>query len=105
MSQVHETASSSKSHKHDGVSPHLLSYIVSILLTILAFAAVIIGVLDTVFVMFFIVALAIVQAAFQMIYWMHMKDKGHLMPIVFILGGVIIIVPVMITALFWMWGY
>jgi len=103
MTEVRETIA--KSRKQDGMGPHVLSFIVSILLTMMAFAAVIFTALDRTFVLIFIVSLAIVQVLFQLIYWMHMKDKGHAMPIIFLSGGVIIILPIIITALFWMWGY
>lgn len=92
-----------KSHKHDSLSPHVLSYIISIVLTMIAFAAVLYGGLDVAFVLVLIVCLAIVQVIFQLTYWMHMKDKDHIIPIIFISSGVVVIIPIVITALYWMW--
>ncbi|TCZ77798.1 cytochrome C oxidase subunit IV [Paenibacillus albiflavus] len=103
MTGAQNTNKVATSHKHDGLSPHILSYIVSIILTMIAFAAVLYGGLDVGFVLILIVCLAIVQVIFQLFYWMHMKDRGHTMPIIFIAGGVVVIIPVIITALFWMW--
>jgi len=103
MTGAQNTNKVAKSHKHDGLSPHILSYIVSIILTMIAFAAVLYGGINVAFVLILIVCLAIVQVIFQLAYWMHMKDRGHTMPIIFITGGVVVIIPVIITALYWMW--
>jgi len=104
MAQAHETSLPKKSHKHDGVQPHILTYIASIVLTGLAFAAVIYGGLDVTFVFLLITVLAIIQALFQMVFWMHMKDKGHAIPIIFMIGGAAVIFPVFVTLLLWTWG-
>lgn len=104
MTEVQETKTPvSKRQKHDGPGPHILSYILSILLTMIAFAAVMFGTLDVTFVLIFIVVLAVIQVIIQLAYWMHMKDRGHTMPIIFIAGGVLLIAPVVVTAVFWMW--
>ncbi len=76
MTDNHQPTSPSHRIRHEGPRNHYLSYIVSILLTMLAFAVVLYGGLDPAFIMIFIVTLALVQAVFQLIFWMHMKDRG-----------------------------
>lgn len=36
-------------------------------------------------------------------YWMHLKDKGHLMPILFMIGGFFVASTCIVMALFWVW--
>jgi cytochrome c oxidase subunit 4 len=103
MSSHSHTSPANKRHKVESPRNHYLSYIVSILLTMLAFAAVMYGGLDRIFLVLFLVGIGIVQAAFQMAYWMHMKERGHLLPIVGILFGALIAGLAAITAVYWMW--
>jgi len=104
MSSHHEPSAAEGQHyKHEGPKNHYLTYIFSILLTMFAFAAVIYGELETWFVLFFIVGLAIIQAFVQLVYWMHMKDRGHTFPILGMILGVVIVIPIIIAALYWMW--
>ncbi len=64
---------------------------VTILLTILAFAAVVfIDSISMWFVAPFIFVLALIQVVFQLFYFMHMKHKGHEAPILFIFSGVLV---------------
>jgi cytochrome c oxidase subunit 4 len=103
-SHTHEASSpSSKRHKHEGPTNHYLTYIVSIVLTILAFAAVIYGGLDKSFIFIFIVVLGLVQAAFQLFFWMHAKERGHLFPIIGITFGFFIALTAVAAAVYWMW--
>ncbi|MCC2684527.1 MAG: hypothetical protein K0R75_1426 [Paenibacillaceae bacterium] len=104
MSSQHEhTAAENHAHRQEGPRNHYISFALSIILTILAFAGVVYGGLDRGFVLAFIVILAIVQAVFQMVYWMHMKDRGHLYPIMFIVMGAVIAGIAVFTAVYWMW--
>lgn len=103
MSSHQHTSGAGKRHKLEGPRNHYLSYIISILLTILAFAAVMYGGLDRSFLIIFLVGLGIVQAIFQLAYWMHMKDKGHMLPIVGLLFGFFIALTGAAAAVFWMW--
>lgn len=104
MSAPHESASNEqRRHRVEGPRNHYITFAISILLTMLAFAAVAFGDLDAQFVVAFIVVLAIVQAIFQLAYWMHMKDRGHSFPIVFIFMGAIVALLAVIAALYWMW--
>ncbi len=61
-SNSHDTHAPSKRVKHESPLNHYLSYIISILLTMLAFAVVLYGDLDRSFILIFIVSLGIVQA-------------------------------------------
>lgn len=88
---------------HEGPRNHFITYAVSMVLTLLAFLAVYNVGISTTFVFIFIVMLAIVQAVFQLAYWMHMKDRGHLYAIIGISMGAVITIAAFVTALYWMW--
>ncbi|MFC0211668.1 cytochrome C oxidase subunit IV family protein [Paenibacillus chartarius] len=101
---THEvTTGSKRPHKHEGPRNHYLTYLISILLTILAFAAVLYGVLDRSFLLVFIVVLALIQASFQLFFWMHAKDKGHFLPVIGIAFGFFIALTAVAAAVFWTW--
>jgi cytochrome c oxidase subunit 4 len=102
-SNSHEAATPSKRQKHESPMNHYLSYIMSILLTMLAFAVVIYGGLDRSFILIFIVSLAIVQALIQLFFWMHAKERGHFMPLMFLGGGAFVAFTGVIAAVYWMW--
>ncbi|ALS24255.1 MULTISPECIES: cytochrome C oxidase subunit IV family protein [Paenibacillus] len=102
MSNQHQTSAGER-HRLEGPKNHYLSYIVSILLTMLAFAVVLYGGLDRTFIIIFIVGLGIVQILFQLAYWMHMKDRGHMFPIIGLAFGTFIALTVVAAAVFWMW--
>ncbi|OXM84918.1 cytochrome C oxidase subunit IV family protein [Paenibacillus rigui] len=99
----HQHTSSGERHRLEGPRNHYLSYIISILLTILAFAAVLYGGLDKSFLIIFLVGLGIVQAVFQLAFWMHMKDRGHLFPIIGLAFGAFIALTAVIMAVYWVW--
>jgi cytochrome c oxidase subunit 4 len=103
MSSQQHTSTAGKRHKLEGPKNHFISYIVSILLTMLAFAAVLYGGLDRAFIIMFLVGLGLVQTIFQLAYWMHMKDKGHLLPMVGLAFGAFVAMTAVITAVYWMW--
>ncbi|MBS4207751.1 cytochrome c oxidase subunit IVB [Bacillus sp. FJAT-50079] len=67
----------------------VISFAISIFLTLVAFGAVYAG-FDKWFVIPVILLLAAVQVIFQLYYFMHMNQKGHEAPQLFIYGGVII---------------
>lgn len=87
---------------HEGPRNHYLSFALSIVLTILAFAAVNAD-LSRSFTLMFIVVLALVQVLFQLAFWMHMKDKGHFYAKVGIAFGAFIAFTGVISAVYWMW--
>ena len=93
-----------RGNAHEGPRNHFLAFGLSIALTVLAFLAVIyIDVLETWFVLSFIVLLAIIQAVIQAAFWMHLKDPGHLMQRVFLLFGALIGITAFIMAIYWVW--
>ncbi len=50
----------------------------------------------------FITLLAIVQALFQLIFWMHMNEKGHLFPAMGIALGGFIAFTAVIATVYWL---
>jgi len=105
MTAEHATAveQPKKRVKHEGPKKHIIAYIFSLVLTILAFATVITGEVSVNFVYVMLVLMAGVQVFIQMAFWMHMKDRGHLFPIIGILSGVIIVFTMIIMAVYWVW--
>lgn len=100
---THEAAAPSKRQQHESPMNHYLSYIMSIILTMLAFAVVIYGGLDRSFILIFIVSLALVQALVQLLFWMHAKERGHFMPLLFLGTGCFVALTAVVTAVYWMW--
>jgi cytochrome c oxidase subunit 4 len=104
MAYDQRTASAPKQrHKTEGPRNHYIAYLISIILTMLSFAIVIYGGLDKMFLVVFLVGLAIVQIIFQLSIWMHMKERGHVFPIVGLAFGAFVAASGVIAALYWMW--
>ena len=104
MSAHQESSSAAgQRHRQEGPRNHYLSYILSIILTMLAFAAVIYGDLNRAFLLWFLVILALAQVIFQLVYWMHMKDRGHTYPILFLSMGFITALTAVAAAVYWVW--
>jgi cytochrome c oxidase subunit 4 len=89
--------------KQGSTRNYWLTFAVSIVLTIITFY--IVAKLDTSgnYLIPFMIVLAIVQALFQLIFWMHMNEKGHLFPIIGIASGCFVTLTAIITALYWVW--
>ncbi|TMN23464.1 cytochrome c oxidase subunit IVB [Lentibacillus cibarius] len=66
----------------------LISFALMILFTIIAFVIVTTDMMKEMYVIPVLLILAIVQVAFQLYYFMHLKDKGHEFASVMIYGGV-----------------
>ncbi|UHA75006.1 cytochrome C oxidase subunit IV family protein [Paenibacillus sp. 481] len=95
---------SKRRHKHEGPQKHIVAFIISVALTLIAFAAVgSVGEVNTTFIIVILLVMAVIQVCIQMGYWMHMKDKGHMLPILFMFGGAFIAFTGIIMALFWVW--
>lgn len=73
----------------EGMKHQVISFIISIFLTLTAFGAVYVG-FDKWFVIPFILLLAVVQVIFQLYYFMHMNEKGHGAVQLFLYGGALI---------------
>lgn len=65
----------------------VISFSLMIFLTLLAFAAVGFDSFSKWFIIPIIVLLAVVQVIFQLYYFMHMSNKGHSMPALFLYSG------------------
>ena len=93
-----------KAANKEEMNQQFIVFALTILLTILAFAAVIFT--DTISMWFvgpFILVLAIVQVIFQLFYFMHMKHKGHEAPILFIFSGVLFATAIVIGLMTVVW--
>jgi cytochrome c oxidase subunit 4 len=102
---THESTDSVKRKgNHEGPRNHFLAFGLSLLLTLLAFVAIIYQhVLETWFLLSFIVLLAILQAVIQAVFWMHLKDRGHLQQRIFIISGAFVALTAVIMAVYWVW--
>lgn len=94
---------SNRSHNHEGPKNHIISFVVSIFLTLLAFWAIISKQVSTAFAIPFILCLAVIQVLFQLLYWMHMKEKGHGQPMLFMASGALVAFVTILTFLIWLW--
>jgi cytochrome c oxidase subunit 4 len=88
---------------HEGPRNHFIAFAVSIILTLLAFLAVYHTGLNKTFTYVFILILAIVQVVFQLVYWMHLKDRGHFYAIMGLLMGAFVGVTAFVMAIYWVW--
>src|SRR5690554_4887874 len=93
-----------RASNHEGPRNHFIAFGLSLLLTLLAFLAIIYqNVLEPWFLLSFIMILAVLQAVIQAVFWMHLKDRGHLLQRIFMVGGLIIGLTAVVMALFWVW--
>jgi cytochrome c oxidase subunit 4 len=90
-------------HRTEGPQKHIVAFVLSLALTVIAFAAVSAGEINTTFTYIILVGMAILQVFVQMAFWMHLKDRGHLFPIIAILGGVFVVFLLVIMAVYWLW--
>lgn len=102
-----QSSSGAEGVKHrdrpEGPEKHIVAFIFSIALTLIAFAAVAAGGVNNTFTIIILLVMAVLQVIIQMAYWMHMKDKGHLIPLIFMAFGFFVAFTAIITALLWMW--
>ena len=87
----------------EGPRKHIIAFIISIVLTAISFATVTAGGVNGSFIFIFLIIMAIIQVGLQMAYWMHMKDKGHFIPIVFMIFGSFVVLTCVVMASFWVW--
>lgn len=104
MSNQHSTAEEhGRPRKHEGPKKHIVAFIFSIVLTVIAFATVASGEINETFTYMVLVGMALLQVFIQMAFWMHMKDRGHMFAIVGILSGVFVAFTCVIMAEYWVW--
>ncbi|MBB3114539.1 cytochrome c oxidase subunit 4 [Paenibacillus phyllosphaerae] len=104
MANQHSTTEEQgKRHRHEGPQKHIVAFIFSIVLTVIAFALVAAGEINESFIYIMLLAMAVLQVFIQMSFWMHMKDRGHLFAIVAILFGVFVVLTIVVMAEFWTW--
>jgi cytochrome c oxidase subunit 4 len=104
MSENHSaTGEQTKRHRVEGPQKHIIAFILSLVLTIIAFAAVAAGEINTTFVYMILVVMAMIQVFVQLAFWMHLKDRGHLFPIISMIAGVVFVFAMVIMALYWVW--
>jgi cytochrome c oxidase subunit 4 len=90
--------------KHEGPKKHLITFAISIVLTIIAFAAVGTGLIQNPLILIaFILVLAVIQAGYQLYVWMHLKDEGHRWPALMIYTGGLVAVITVISFILWVW--
>nr|WP_132744652.1 cytochrome C oxidase subunit IV family protein [Scopulibacillus darangshiensis] len=82
---------------------YLVSFGLMIIFTLLAFGTVMIDGIPKHFTSFFIVTLAIVQVLFQLYYFMHLKDKDHGFPTLFIFSGALVAFITVLTFVSIVW--
>lgn len=83
--------------------PYLVSFAMMVILTILAFVAVASDSISSKFAPLLILLLAVIQAAFQMFYFMHLKDKGHRFAIGFMASGAVVAVLTVASLMSLIW--
>ena len=97
-------AESTKRRKgHEGPLNHLITFAISIVLTILAFAAVLIPGLNKGFVYSLLVLMAIMQVLVQLGFWMHLKDRGHFWADPRDDVGILVVIYAVVSAVYWIW--
>jgi len=97
------TEESNKRHRVEGPKKHVIAFIFSLVLTLIAFAAVMGGEINKDFIYIILIGTAVLQVFVQMAFWMHMKDRGHLYATIGILGGVVVVFTMVIMAEYWVW--
>lgn len=88
---------------HEGPRNHLITFAISIFLTFIAFMAVANPALGSGTVIFLLVSMAIVQAYVQLVFWMHLKDRGHFYPRLFFGVGGLVAFLSFLYATYWTW--
>jgi cytochrome c oxidase subunit IV len=103
MESNHSAAEHGNRHRNEGPRKHIIAFIFSLLLTVIAFATVASGEVNKDFIYIILVGMAVLQVIIQMSFWMHMKDRGHLYPIIGILSGAFVVFTMVVMAEYWVW--
>ncbi len=88
-------------HKEEMIQ-QVISFALMILFTLVAFGMVIFDV-NSYFIIPTLLLLAVVQVVFQLYYFMHLKNKGHDMPMLMIYGGIAVgtLTIITFTSIIW----
>lgn len=81
----------------------VISFALMIFLTLISFIAVGYSNFSISFTVPFILLLACIQVIFQLFYFMHMNHKGHVIPKIFIFGGVVVTFVTILTYMTIIW--
>ncbi|ELK45015.1 cytochrome c oxidase subunit IVB [Halobacillus sp. ACCC02827] len=92
---VHKAEYEKKQHKEE-MKQQVITFVLMIFFTLIAFGMVIMEV-SSYFIIPILIVLAVVQVAFQLYYFMHMKNKGHDMPALMMYGGAAVALLTIIT--------
>ncbi|MYL70838.1 cytochrome c oxidase subunit IVB [Halobacillus litoralis] len=92
---IHHREYEKKQHREE-MKQQVLTFALMILFTLVAFGMVIMEV-NSYFIIPTLIILAVVQVAFQLYYFMHMKNKGHDMVAVMMYGGAAVAALTIIT--------
>lgn len=80
---------------------YVISFTWMILLTLISFILVGSGVISTSFLIPIILLLATVQVVLQLVTFMHLKEKGHAFPVVFVIGAAVVAATCIVAMVFW----
>lgn len=93
-----------KQRNKEEMKRQLITFVLMIGFTIVAFAIVATGSMQKMFAIPLLLIMAVVQVGFQFYYFMHMKDKGHEFPSLMIYGGVwaaILTIAALVAIVWW----
>ncbi|TGB05040.1 cytochrome c oxidase subunit IVB [Halobacillus salinus] len=98
---AHQHEYERKQHREE-MKHQVISFVMMIIFTFVAFGMVMFEV-NSFFIIPTLILLAVVQVAFQLYYFMHMKNKGHDMPALMMYGGaaVALLTIITFTTLIW----
>lgn len=91
-----------KKKNKEEMKKQLITFGLMIVFTIVAFGLVL-AELDKLFIIPILLILAVVQVGFQLYYFMHMSDKGHTMPALFLYSGGFIAFLTVLTLMVLIW--
>ncbi|MGX4669112.1 cytochrome c oxidase subunit IVB [Cerasibacillus sp. JNUCC 74] len=93
-----------KQRNKEEMKRQLITFVLMIGFTIVAFVIVATGSMQKMFAVPLLLIMAVVQVGFQFYYFMHMKDKGHEFPSLMIYGGVwaaILTIAALVAIVWW----
>lgn len=88
----------------EGMKAQVITFVLTIFLTLISFAAVGFEIFPVKFVVPFILLLAVVQVIFQLYYFMHASEKEHEMPMFFMYSAMVaafVTILAMVTIVWW----